>query len=72
MAKVILEFDKTEDAEEIYMAVNGDKFCFSIREIDQALRNMEKYKDLEVIKIEDCRSLIRQVLEDNGLMIDDL
>jgi len=45
MAKVILEFDPYEDADELQSAMNGSKYKIVLWTIDQELRSRTKYAD---------------------------
>ena len=45
MAKVILEFDPSEDREEMESAINGSKWKMLVWDLDQHLRTELKYND---------------------------
>lgn len=44
--KAILEFDLSEEGEEMRMAIDGHKWLFAMWDLDQWLRNKLKYEDL--------------------------
>lgn len=46
MAKITLEFDSIEEAEELNMALNGGKYLAVLQEFDNYLRGRLKYEDL--------------------------
>jgi len=43
MAKVTIEFDRVEEADELRMALDGWKYKMFIWELDQKLRSIHKY-----------------------------
>ena len=43
MAKVIIEFDRVEEAEELRTALDGHKYKMLLWELDQKLRSVSKY-----------------------------
>ena len=82
MAKVILEFDAVEDQEDIRTALDGYRWKLAMWDLDQGLRSTTKYgtsiinhgqeattEELEVA--EEMREMIRRVLEDYNLNLND-
>lgn len=80
MAKVILEFDSTEDQEDIQSAINGYKWKLAMWDLDQELRATTKYGKSQIGTAEACsvedavaeryRNMIREILEGYGIMLD--
>lgn len=83
MGKVIIEFDSLEEKTEINDAINGWKWKMSMNELDQILRKTTKYgvsvvnknneeaSDLEYEIAERYREILREVLFDNNLFLED-
>jgi hypothetical protein len=83
MGKVIIEFDSLEEKTEINDAINGWKWKMSMNELDQILRKTTKYgvsvvnknneeaSDLEYEIAERYREILREVLSDNNLFLED-
>lgn len=83
MGKVIIEFDSLEEKTEINDALNGWKWKMSMNELDQILRKTTKYgvsvvnknneeaSDLEYEIAERYREILREVLFDNNLFLED-
>lgn len=67
MAKIILEFDSNEDWNEAQIAINANKLQSVIWNLDQQLRKFYKYESKETIGTEECRELLRSMLENEGL-----
>ena len=71
MAKVIIEFEDTDDAMD---ALDGYKWKLTVYEIDQYLRNELKYNEklsnLEYEFAEKTREQIREILKDYSLNLD--
>lgn len=72
MGKIILEFDSVSEFSEANLAINAGKLNCAISEFDQKLRSLEKYEDKENISIEDCRKILREMLDDNDIDADTL
>lgn len=72
MAKVTLEFDSIEDSEDLKCALYGWKYAFVIDELDQYYRSIYKYSDIgsEIEMAEKVRNKIRQIMHENGLLMD--
>lgn len=72
--KMTLEFDSTEDLDEIRAMLDGQKWKFAIWEIDQELRKTQKYDDNASEDVIDfCytfREEIRRILSDSNLILD--
>jgi hypothetical protein len=71
MAKVILEFDSFEDADELKDCMNGFKWRMLVTQLDNYYRNMYKYsengEEIQLAKKE--RAKLRELLEDNELFL---
>jgi hypothetical protein len=71
MAKVIIEFEDTDDARD---ALDGYKWKLTVYEIDQYLRNELKYNEklsnLEYEFAEKTREQIIEILKDYSLNLD--
>jgi hypothetical protein len=80
MAKVTIEFDPTEEAEELRNALDGYKYKNLIYELDNKLRSVYKYGNAlkgigEATKAEmetcgNIRDIIREMLQENNLIIE--
>jgi len=81
MAKIILEFDGVEEAQDARTALDGMKWKSSMWDLDQKLRNTTKRgmsilatnklaSDIEVEVAEKYREVIREILESYSLHID--
>jgi hypothetical protein len=74
MAKVILEFDPTEDREDMESAINGWKWKMLVWDLDQHLRSELKYNDSitgEVYKaLEKVRDHLHELKSESGLKLD--
>lgn len=62
--KAILQFELPEEKAEFDLARNGHKYSIVIGMIDQKLRELSKYKNKKLIKIDDVRSLISELLNE--------
>jgi len=61
MPKVTIEFDLCEDAHDLQMALNGEKFLGLLWDLDQELRQKLKYgSDLDETTLEWVREWIRE------------
>ncbi len=71
MAKVILEFDSFEDADEIKDCMNGSKWHMLVTEFDNYYRNIYKHSDNEedVEMAEKVRYKLRELLDDHELFL---
>lgn len=71
MAKVILEFDSFEDADEIKDCMNGFKWRMLVVELDNYYRNMYKHSDndSDVELAEKVRTKIHELLCENELFL---
>ena len=71
MAKVILEFDSFEEADEIKDCMNGFKWRMLVVELDNYYRNMYKYsensEDIELA--EKVRTKLHELLYENELFL---
>lgn len=81
MGKLILEFDTTEQQDEINDAINGWKWRAALWDIDQELRRTTKHgvsqlnhdeeaSDIEYQTAEKYREIIRDILSNYGLTIE--
>lgn len=80
MAKITIEFDCIEEAEELRTTLDGHKYKNLIWELDQKLRSVHKYgKSLEGNKeateaemdiCEKLRDIIREMLQEDNLTIE--
>ena len=83
MGKVILEFDSSEEQEEIQNALDGYKWKLAMWDLDQELRKTTKYgttiikedinETADVVEIavaDKIRDTIREVLEKYNLKLD--
>lgn len=81
MAKIILEFDSIEEAENARTALDGYKWKLAIYYLDQQLRKTTKYgesvlnhtraTDLEIEIAEKYREKLREILDGYGLNLND-
>jgi hypothetical protein len=80
MAKVTIEFDRVEEAEELRTALDGHKYRHFIWELDQKLRSVHKYgaalegngeaTDAEMDVCYRLRDVIRKMLQEDNLTIE--
>ena len=80
MAKVIIEFDRDEEARDIQAALDGWKYKHFIWELDQRLRSVTKYGaalmgngEATESEREVCgqlRDIIREMLQEDNLTIE--
>lgn len=82
MAKVILEFDPIEDKTEMESAINGSKWKAAMWDLDQELRKTTKHghsvvneneeaTDIEYTIAEKYREMLRDILSEMGLSLND-
>ena len=82
MGKIILEFDSVEESIDARLALDASKWKMSVWDLDQSLRNTTKYgasvidpdssaSELETQIAEKYRKLLREILEENGLNLND-
>lgn len=79
MAKIILEFDAIEEAQEARNAINGGKWKALVWDLDQKLRQTTKYgtsvvaygdkpaTEVEIMIAERYRDIIQQLINDYEL-----
>lgn len=67
MAKVTIEFDSVEDAEELKITMNAVKWYSVVHELDQQLRSMHKYNDLECAQ--DVREILHEIMNQNEVTL---
>ena len=81
MAKIILEFDGVEEAQDARTALDGMKWKSSMWDLDQKLRNNAKHgisvlapnkeaSDIEIEVAEKYREIIWEILEGYSLNLD--
>jgi|DEB19_MinimDraft_3_1074340.scaffolds.fasta_scaffold05132_6 ubiquinone biosynthesis protein UbiJ len=81
MAKITLEFDAIEEAQEVQTAINGSKWKALVWDLDQKLRQTTKYRasaitegkearDIEVEIADRYREVLRELMIDYGLTLD--
>lgn len=83
MAKIILEFDGAEEADDARTALDGYKWKAVIWDLDQKLRDTTKYGNsvitpdkvdsatsIEIDIAERYREIIRELLEESNLKLD--
>ena len=80
MAKVILEFDATEEQDEILDALTGYKWRLAMSDLDNELRDTTKYSKSHInhgktaCSVEDAvaeryRDMIREIISGYGLQL---
>lgn len=71
MAKVIFEFDKIEESDDIKDCLNGFKWRMLVIELDNYYRNIYKHSENEdeIQLAEKVRDKLRELLEDNELFL---
>ena len=72
MPKVTLEFDSIEDSDDVKYALYGWKYALVIDELDQYYRGIYKYSEIgsEIQMAELVREKIRQIMHENGLLME--
>jgi hypothetical protein len=82
MAKIILEFDSLEEAEDARTALDGWKWKMAMWDLDQKLRSTVKYEaslvnpsekatDAEIDVADKIRDEMREILNGHGLNLVD-
>ena len=71
MAKVIFEFDKIEESDDIKDCLNGLKWRMLVNELDNYYRNMYKYSEdeNEVVLAEKVRTKLHELIYENELFL---
>ena len=67
MAKVTIEFDSVEDAEELRITMNAVGWYSVVHELDQKLRSMAKYEDLKYAQ--DVREILHEIMNQNEVSL---
>ena len=67
MAKVTIEFDSVEDAEELRITMNAVGWYAVVHELDQKLRAMANYEDLEYAM--DIREILHEIMNQNEVTL---
>ena len=67
MAKVTIEFDSVEEAEELKIAMDAAQWYSVVYDLDQELRSMHKYGGLEYAQ--DVREILRRIMNQNGVSL---
>lgn len=67
MAKVTIEFDSVEDAEELKITMNAVQWYSVVHELDQELRSMVKYKNLEYAQ--EIRDKLYEIMNQNEVSL---
>lgn len=82
MAKITLEFDAIEEAQEARNAINGGRWKALVWDLDQKLRNTIKYEssvitygdkpatEVEIMIAEQYREIIQELINDYGLNLE--
>ena len=69
MAKVTIEFDSVEDAEELKITMNAVKWYSVVHELDQQLRSMAKYEGFEYEYASDVREMLHEIMNQNEVTL---
>ena len=67
MAKVTIEFDSVEDAEELRITMNAVGWYAVVHELDQKLRSMYKHEGLEYAQ--DVREILHEIMNQNEVSL---
>lgn len=67
MPKATLTFSLPEEQEEFKLAQNGSLYSVAIYDLDNWLRGLIKYQDIEDIKVEEVRGKLQEILNSLGL-----
>lgn len=67
MAKITIEFDSVEDAEELRITMNAVGWYAVVHELDQKLRSMYKHEDLEYAL--DIREMLYEIMNQNEVTL---
>ena len=82
MGKIIIEFDSVEESQDARVALDAMKWKMAMWDLDQILRSTVKHgmsiiepnkqaSDIEIDVADKVRELIRDVLSDAGLNLED-
>lgn len=69
MAKVTIEFDSVEDAEELRITMNAVGWYAVVHELDQKLRSMAKYEGFEYEYASDVREMLHEIMNENEVSL---
>lgn len=72
MPKITLEFTTPEEQEDLWDALRGSSWRFSLKEIDEHLRSRIKHGELDdnvAAELQSLRTFITDVLESKGLYL---
>ena len=64
-----IEFKLPQELDEYKNAINGSTYKFIMQDLDNALRAMIKYKDREMIKIAEVRTMLYDLLDERDLSL---
>lgn len=67
MAKVTIEFDSVEDAEELRITMSAVGWYAVVHELDQKLRAMAKYEGFEYAS--DVREMLHEIMNENEVSL---
>lgn len=71
-AKLIFDLSDPDDRIEHQHAMNGSRLACAIHDYDQWLRAVAKYEGKEKIDIGEARSKLRDFIEGQGLVFDNI
>lgn len=70
--KAKLVFNLPEEQSDLKFSMNGIKWALAMNDLDNKLRNMQKYENIENISIDDCREMIREILAADFLSLEEI
>jgi hypothetical protein len=82
VAKIILEFDGNEESHDARIAMDAMRWKMTVWDLDQEFRKTTKYggsildpsqeaDEQEILILEKCQELIRNILNEYGLSLED-
>jgi hypothetical protein len=69
MSKVTLTFNIPEEREEMQYALHGVEYSIVLSDLDNWLRAMTKYQDIETVEVDKVRDKLRELLSERDLSI---
>ena len=68
--KVHLVFKLPEEQDEYQSCMDGSRYKILVEDLDNKLRALSKYQDIESVPVDDVRAMIRDLKSDLGLTRD--
>lgn len=66
--KVNLTYSLPEERDEYELAMNGARYAIVLEDLDNWLRSLSKYQDIETVTVEEVRAKIVELQKDWGVL----